>query len=148
MGLFKFVKTKGKELIEARDRTAEKAIAKEVKDLGLGDDVTVTVKGEKVTLGGKAEDQEAKEKIILAAGNVAGISEVNDTMKTVSRKKAVESVFHTVTRGDTLSKIAKKYYGDAMRYPEIFDANVPMLTHPDKIYPGQVLRIPGADAKA
>lgn len=148
MGLFKFVKTKGKELIEARDRVAERAISKEVQDLGLGEEVQVAVKGEKVTLSGKALDHETREKIILAAGNVSGISEVNDQMKTVSRKKAQESVFHTVKRGDTLSKIAKKYYGDAMRYPEVFDANVPMLTHPDKIYPGQVLRIPGAEADA
>ncbi len=148
MGLFKFVKTKGKKLVEARDRIAEKAIAKEVKDLGLGDDVTVAVKGEKVTLGGKVEDHETREKVILAAGNVAGISEVSDMLKTVSRKQPQASVFHTVARGDSLSKIAKKYYGDAMRYPEIFDANVPMLTHPDKIYPGQVLRIPGTTAKA
>ena len=50
--------------------------------------------------------------------------------------------FHTVESGDTLGKIAKNYYGDAMKYPVIFEANKPMLSHPDKIYPGQVLRIP------
>ena len=50
--------------------------------------------------------------------------------------------FHTVISGDTLGKIAKKYYGNPMKYPIIFEANQPMLTDPDKIYPGQVLRIP------
>ena len=49
---------------------------------------------------------------------------------------------HVVTDNDTLSKIAKHYYGDMMKYPVIFEANKPMLSHPDKIYPGQVLRIP------
>jgi nucleoid-associated protein YgaU len=58
----------------------------------------------------------------------------------------------TVRSGDTLSKIARDYLGDAKRYPEIFEANRPMLTDPDEIFPGQVLRIPaegtGAGAPA
>jgi nucleoid-associated protein YgaU len=49
---------------------------------------------------------------------------------------------YTVKSGDTLSAIAKEQYGDAMKYPQIFEANKPMLENPDKIYPGQVLRIP------
>lgn len=53
-----------------------------------------------------------------------------------------ESQFYTVKSGDTLSKIAKEFYGEANKYPQIFEANKPMLTHPDKIYPGQMLRIP------
>jgi len=53
-----------------------------------------------------------------------------------------EAQWHTVVRGDTLSAIAKKFYGDANKYPVIFEANKPMLSHPDKIYPGQMLRIP------
>jgi nucleoid-associated protein YgaU len=52
------------------------------------------------------------------------------------------SQFYTVVKGDTLSKIAKEFYGDANAYQKIFEANKPMLTHPDKIYPGQNLRIP------
>ena len=51
-------------------------------------------------------------------------------------------VTYTVQAGDTLSKIAKEYYGDANKYPAIFEANKPMLSHPDKIYPGQNLIIP------
>ena len=53
-----------------------------------------------------------------------------------------ESQFYTVKKGDTLSKIAKEFYGEASKYPQIFAANKPMLKHPDKIYPGQMLRIP------
>lgn len=52
------------------------------------------------------------------------------------------STFYTVQKGDTLSKIAKDHYGNANKYQQIFEANTPMLKHPDKIYPGQVLRIP------
>lgn len=55
---------------------------------------------------------------------------------------APKAVFYTVVKGDTLSGISKEQYGDAMRYPEIFEANKPMLKDPDLIYPGQVLRIP------
>ena len=144
MSVFKFALNKGKEIIADRNKVAEKAIRKEVEDLGLGGDFKVTVAGKQVKLEGKVPDQETKEKLILAAGNVSGIGEVDDSMKVKSKAKVSESVMHTVKSGDTLSKIAKKYYGDAMRYPDIFDANTPMLKHPDKIYPGQVLRIPGA----
>ncbi|MEM8615947.1 MAG: peptidoglycan-binding protein LysM [Pseudomonadota bacterium] len=152
MGMFKFIKNKGKELIADRNKVAQKAIRKEVEDLGLdddlGEDFRILVDGPTVKLAGKVPDQETKEKIILAAGNVNGIGMVEDELKTATRKKEAEAVFYTVKKGDSLSKIAKKYYGDAMRYPEIFEANTPMLKHPDRIYPGQVLRIPGVEAKA
>jgi nucleoid-associated protein YgaU len=67
--------------------------------------------------------------------------------QTVAHKSAGESGgwssrTYTVEKGDTLSGIAKKMYGNANKYPQIFEANKPMLKDPDKIYPGQVLRIP------
>ena len=79
----------------------------------------------------------------MVVGNSNGIATVDDQM-TVEREEPVAQ-FHTVASGDTLGKIAKTYYGNAMKYPVIFEANKPMLTHPDKIYPGQVLRIPSLD---
>lgn len=146
MGIFKFIVGKGKDLIAERNKVAEKAIKKEIEDLGLDDalggDFDLAVDGKQVTISGKVPDQATKEKLILAAGNVSGIGAVEDNMKVKSKAKASEAVFYTVKSGDSLSKIAKKHYGDAMRYPDIFDANTPMLKHPDKIYPGQVLRIP------
>ena len=87
-----------------------------------------------------AADQATREKVVLCCGNVAGVTQVDDAMTTA--EPADESRWYTVVRGDTLSAIAKKYYGDANKYPVIFEANKPMLTHPDKIYPGQKLRIP------
>ncbi len=93
-----------------------------------------------VTVSGQAADQATKEKIALCCGNVHGVAQVNDLMTVAA--PADESQFHTVVRGDTLSAIAKKFYGNANAYMKIFEANKPMLSHPDKIYPGQLLRIP------
>jgi len=104
--------------------------------------LTVTFDGATATatVYGIAADQPTKEKIVLCAGNVHGVEKVNDQM-TVDQS-APEAQYYTVVRGDTLSKIAKQYYGDANKYPAIFEANKPMLKSPDLIYPGQMLRIP------
>lgn len=135
MGLFSFFKKSGKKVKGGGDAApSAEDLKKEVEDLGL--DTTgldIQVDGDKVVVGSAASD-EIKEKIILAVGNVEGVASVE--------ADADAAVFHTVEKGDTLSAIAKKTLGDANRYPEIFEANKPMLTHPDKIYPGQMLRIP------
>ena len=57
---------------------------------------------------------------------------------------ADESIYarHTVEKGESLSKIAKHYYGNAMKYNAIFDANRNLLSNPDVIHPGQELVIP------
>jgi len=104
--------------------------------------LTVTFDGATSTVSvfGVAPDQATKEKIALCCGNVAGVVKVNDMM-TVDTSEP-EATYYTVVSGDTLSKITKTAYGDANKYPAIFEANKPMLTSPDKIYPGQVLRIP------
>jgi nucleoid-associated protein YgaU len=93
-----------------------------------------------VKLKGKAASQAEKEKVILAVGNVAGVAKVEEAIETP--EPAAEPVFHTVVKGDTLWKISEKYLGKGTRYQEIFEANRPMLSDPDKIYPGQMLRIP------
>lgn len=132
----------GRKLGEIFGGGGKEKIEKEVKDQGLstdGMDIDVDDKG-KVTVKGKAPTQEEKEKVLLAIGNIFGVGEVED--KAEAEDGGSESQFHTVVSGDTLWKIAKKYYGKGSRYPEIFEANRPMLTHPDKIYVGQVLRIP------
>ena len=89
---------------------------------------------------GQVATQEIREKIVLAVGNVEGIAKVEDRLEVTSPQPAAR--YYTVVKGDTLSKVAKQHYGDANKYPQIFEANKPMLKHPDKIYPGQVLRIP------
>lgn len=93
-----------------------------------------------VTVAGVAPDQATKEKVLLCCGNVANVAAVNDMMTVAS--SSPESQWYTVASGDNLSKISKQFYGTPNKYQQIFEANKPMLTHPDKIYPGQVLRIP------
>jgi len=93
-----------------------------------------------VTVRGSTPTQADKEKIILTLGNVRGVSRVDDQLKVENPGDA--ATFYTVKSGDSLSAIAKRHYGDAKKYPVIFEANRPMLTDPNKIYPGQVLRIP------
>ena len=146
MGLWDFVKNAGKALgigdAKAEEAPpAPEALKQEVADLGLkADGLDIKVEGDTVKISGKAATQEEKEKLILAVGNVAGVARVDDALDTP--EPAAKPVFHTVVKGDTLWKIAEKTLGKGSRYPEIFEANRPMLSDPDKIYPGQVLRIP------
>ncbi len=112
-----------------------------VKALGLAyKTIQVKTSGDTVILEGEVEKQADSEKIALAVGNVEGVAVVDNRMMVA--EPAPEAQYHTVEKGDSLSKIAKQYYGDMMKYPQIFEANKPMLSDPDKIYPGQVLRIP------
>jgi len=142
MGLFNFWKKSGKPLAGGGEAAPDaEELKKEVADLGLDTKgAEITVEGDKVKVSGGSLTAEEREKVILAVGNVEGVAEVEDDA-------ADAAVFHTVEKGDTLSAIAKKTLGSANRYNEIFEANKPMLSHPDKIYPGQVLRIP-QDANA
>ncbi len=138
MGLFSFVKDAGKKVFGKKDEApnADDLLA-EIQALGLeAEGVEVSVDGDKVVLGGTVASQEVKDKIIMAAGNVEGIASVEDTLE------GAEPVFHEVKKGDTLWGISKAALGDGNRYMEIFEANKPMLSHPDKIYPGQMLLIP------
>ena len=145
MSLFSFVKEAGEKLIDLLtpgNANAEEQLKKHVESVGLGNpNITATVEGDTIILKGEVASQEEKEKIILAAGNVAGVASVDDQI-TVTGPVAQAARFVTVEKGDTLSAISKKVYGDPNKYQKIFEANKPMLSHPDKIYPGQKLRIP------
>ncbi len=139
MGLWNFVKGAGKSLFggAAEAAPAKDALIKEIEELGLdATGLDIQVDGDKVSVGGSAVSQEMKEKVILAVGNVEGVAAVDDSAG------GDDPTFHTVEKGDTLWAISSKTLGNGSRYNEIFEANKPMLTHPDKIYPGQVLRIP------
>jgi len=161
MGLFTFLKEAGEKLFGKEvkaaeqaaaadpakraeaDRAAATAIENYVQTLGLkitAFTVTFDGAGAIAKVYGVADDQANREKAILAVGNVEGVAGVDDQM-TVS-VAAPAAQFYTVVKGDTLSKIAKAFYGNANDYMGIFEANQPMLKHPDKIYPGQNLRIP------
>ncbi|MEQ1929709.1 MAG: peptidoglycan-binding protein LysM [Parvularculaceae bacterium] len=138
--LFKFARDAGDKLAKGFDNIADGIKDRigghktEVKEL------EVVHKGEQVVLKGTAKTQADAEKAIIVAGNTPGVAEVKSEIKV--EKPAPAAAFYTVVKGDTLSKIAKAHYGDPMKYPVIFEANKPMLSNPDKIYPGQTLRIP------
>lgn len=128
---------------DVMDRRRSGALAKLVGDMGFQvDELGVLVDGDKVTVSGSVDTQANKEKIVLLVGNVEGIGSVDDQLSVANPE--AESVIYEVKSGDTLSKIAKHYYGNANEYPKIFEANKPMLENPDLIYPGQRLRIPDA----
>jgi nucleoid-associated protein YgaU len=140
MGLWNFVKNAGKKLsgrAEASEAPSAEELTKELSDLGLdAEGLEISVDGDKVKVSGMPKDQETKEKVMVAVGNVEGVAAVDD------QTGGADPVFHTVEKGDTLWAIAEKTLGKGARYQEIFEANRPMLSDPDKIYPGQVLRIP------
>ncbi|MSU95410.1 MULTISPECIES: peptidoglycan-binding protein LysM [Pseudomonas] len=145
MSIFSFVKEAGEKLIDLLtpgNANASEQLKEHISKVGLGNpNVQATVDGDKVTVTGDVGSQEEKEKILLAVGNIAGVGSVDDQM-TVTGPVVVAAKFVTVVKGDTLSAISLRVYGDANKYQKIFDANKPMLKHPDKIYPGQTLRIP------
>lgn len=158
MGLFSFLKNAGAKLFNKETKPAAPTamdkmaadVARRQKEImlqglvtGLNlqvENLSVTYDGDTVTVYGTCQSQADKEKVILALGNVDGVATVDDRLNVVVPEP--ESDFYEVKKGDSLSKIAKHYYGDAMKYPVIFEANKPMLTDPDLIYPGQMLRIP------
>ena len=124
--------------------TAGAAIAKYVASQNLSaQNLNITYDGasKTVTVKGIAPDQATKEKIVLCCGNVKSVAGVDDQL-TVAPGAVPASTMYEVKAGDSLSKIAKSVYGDANAYMKIFEANKPMLTDPNKIYPGQQLRIP------
>lgn len=155
MGLFSFIREAGEKLFGKKQETPDmsiedrnalnqeraQAIFDYVKGLNLQwSSLMVSYKSGQVAISGTVPDQENREKIILAAGNVEGVDSVDDQL--VVEAPAAEPRFYTVVKGDTLWKIAASQYGDGAKYPRIFEANKPMLKDPDRIYPGQNLRIP------
>ena len=148
MSLFSFLKEAGEKILDAltpdKAEANSEALTKHVRDALTGIDtskIQVKVEGEKVIATGEVSSQEEKEKILLALGNVAGVSGVEDQI-TVTGPVVVASQFVVVQKGDTLSAISLRVYGDANKYQKIFEANKPMLKDVNKIYPGQSLRIP------
>lgn len=162
MGILSFIRDAGEKLLgiktaqaatpaagqadpQAVNQAAVQSILDYIAKMGLKVDnlkIEVDLAKAEVTVSGEAPDQATREKIVLCCGNTQGVEKVVDNM-TVKQAEP-EAQWHTVVKGDNLWKIAEKFYGKGKgnEYPRIFEANKPMLTDPDKIYPGQVLRIP------
>lgn len=164
MGLFSFAKGIGEKLFgdkeakpdndatlaapnantnEPSAQQVAEALVARVKRLGLPvENLNIRYDGntDTASVSGTASSQADRERIILAIGNMDHVVSVDDNM-TVNNPEPASS-FYTVKAGDSLSKIAQNVYGNSGSYMKIFEANKPMLSDPDKIYPGQVLRIP------
>lgn len=165
MGLFSFLKAAGAKLVgskaaendttksttapnasmdalkDASEKSKAAMLSSQILSHGLQvENLDIVVDDDTATVYGQVESTSVKEKVILLVGNTEGIATVDDRLSVVNPEP--EATFYTVKEGDSLSKIAKEHYGDMMKYPVIFEANRPMLTSADLIYPGQVLRIP------
>jgi nucleoid-associated protein YgaU len=170
MGLLDFVKDAGASLFGGGEKEAE-VVQRDLEDVfadkekakaltglvaGMGmkvEDFAVKFRDGRATVTGKPVSQEEREKITLMIGNTQGVAQVDDRMvvavsaapEATAQASSSEAELYTVKSGDTLSGIAKTHYGNAMKYTAIFEANRPMLKDPNKIYPGQVLRIPSLE---
>lgn len=141
-GLFDFIRNIGKKVFQQNDDDAAKAekIKQSLEPLNIPD-LKVDYKNGQVQLSGGAASPEQKEKAVLIAGNIADVEKVNaDALQAPAQQEKVE--YYIIQSGDTLSKIAQHYYGDAAAYNRIFEANREVIEDPNKIFPGQKIRIP------
>lgn len=141
MGLFDFAKDIGKHVF-GKDAEASDKIKQEIEHDNPGiSDLDVKYDDGVASLSGSAASAEAMEKAVLMAGNVKGVAEVKtDQLKAPPQTAAVD--FYVIEKGDTLSAIAKRFYGDANAYPKLVEANKEVIKDADKIFPGQKIRIP------
>lgn len=144
MGIFDFLKSSGDkhegETSDAIKTKVEQQLAGKIVPLFVNVDDSGTV-----YLSGMAADQATWEKAILLAGNIDGVSRVDSAYLRVQQPEPEpepEPTFYTIQSGDSLSKIAKQHYGDAMKWSALFEANREVIENPDLIYPGQKIRIP------
>jgi len=157
MGLFDFAKDIGNKLF-TNDADAAKNITDHILSDNPGvENLSVVFKDGEATLIAEANNFEAAQVAVLMAGNVKGVTKVTPQFQINDVKNPTEAVtevdivaalepanveYYLIQSGDSLSKIAKKYYNNAAEYPRIFEANKEVIKDPDLIYPGQKIRIP------
>ncbi|MFT5821695.1 MAG: nucleoid-associated protein YgaU [Crocinitomix sp.] len=171
MGSFSFTKNAGEDVFKENKAATEKTelILAHLKKYDLiPDNMTASFEGEKLIVEGEVNSIHEKNKILATAGNIHGISEIEDRITLAGAEAsstwgngptaevpaanaeaadiANNKQFYTVKKGDYLSKISKTVYGNANKYPLIFEANKPMLKDANLIYAGQVLVIPPLEA--
>ncbi len=151
MSSFDFMSDSGKKVLgKENDSVAVKEEIESSFEEGLPvDGLTVNVEDDTITLAGIAQDYPTREKVILIAGNIEGIAQVNAdqliTMEQISEenvREIPEEIFYTIEKGDTLWAVATKFYDDGTKYTHIVDANIEVIKNADLIYPGQAIRIP------
>ena len=154
MGLFDFARDVGRQLFDTDSEAADNIKQHlEIKMTGLKD-LTVEFDDGVATLCGECTSPQVREQAILIAGNVKGVEKVvADDLKAPAPEPAAaeaaaeapaetQDEFYEIKSGDTLGAIAKQFYGSASKYMKIFEANRDIIDNPDRIYPGQKIRIP------
>ena len=141
MGLFDFVGNIGSKLF-GKDEEAPEQIKEHIETDNPGiSDLGVVFEDGVVKLSGQADSSEALEKAVLMAGNVKGVTKVDvDNLRAPPLPETVQ--YYEIKSGDTLWAVAKQFYGDGNKYPQIFEANREVIKDPDKIFVGQKIRIP------
>lgn len=144
MSLFDFAADIGKKVFGIGDANASEQIKEAIESNNPGvTDLTVDLDDDVCTLSGNCESQAAKEKVVLMAGNMKGVGSVNgDGLVHPASDEAANVDYYTIESGDTLWAIADKFLGNGAKYTEIFEANREVIEDPDKIFPGQKIRIP------
>jgi len=143
MGLFDFARDIGRKLFDTDGEAADNIKEHLNTSLTGIHNLDVEFDDGVVTLCGQCDKMSTKELAVLMAGNVEGVEKVvADQLTAPPPPPEVKVEYYEIKRGDTLSGIAKKYYGDPMQYKALFEANREVIEDPDKIYPGQKIRIP------
>jgi len=152
MGLISFIKNLGRDVEGETTQDLTDTLNNKLPNLITN--LHVVVSDGTVTLTGEASSDAVREKAILLAGNVQGVEAVDADGLTVAAPQGdggvatmKEPTFYTVEKGDSLSKIAKAQYGRADKWRDLFEANREIIDDPDRIYPGQMIRIPDLDAE-
>ncbi len=146
MGLFDFVKDVGRQVFdtdaEAADNIKEHL---EIRTSGITN-LEVDFDDGVATICGDCTSAALREQAILIAGNIKGVERVvADDLRAPEPKPEEpeeKAEIYEIVSGDTLGGIAKRYYGNASKYMTIFEANRDIISDPNKIYPGQKIRIP------
>ncbi|MDH3742748.1 MAG: peptidoglycan-binding protein LysM [Hyphomicrobiales bacterium] len=145
MGLLDFARDVGRQIFDTDAEAADNIKQHlEVKMTGIKN-VDVEFDDGVATICGDCDSQKVKEQAILIAGNIQGVAKVvADGLNAPEPPPEVVAVdeFYEIKSGDTLGKIAKQHYGKASQYMRIFEANREIISDPNKIYPGQKIRIP------
>ena len=142
MGLFDFARNIGKKIFGSNDDEASEKLQAHIEEDNPGiEGLQVVVSDGVATIKGKAKSASAYEKAVLMAGNVLGVEEVKaDELDAPAQ--TVEVTYYEIAKGDSLWKIAEKFYGNGSKYTGIFEENREVIKDPDLIYPGQKIRIP------
>lgn len=145
MGLLDFARDVGRQVFDTDSEAADNI--KQHIEIGMTGVKNITVEFDDgvATICGDCDTQAVKEQAILLAGNVKGVEKIiaDDLNAPMPPPEEVsKDEFYEIKSGDTLGAISKQFYGKSSQYMRIFEANREIISDPNKIYPGQKIRIP------